>query len=69
MRVKLPRLRLTPARAVIYLVAVGDVSAAPSFELLAQSVEVMLGLKVKQGKPVTRPQELKQIDVFGGGSG
>ena len=54
---------------MIYLVAVGDVSAAPSFELLAQSVEVMLGLKVKQGKPVTRPQELKQIDVFGGGSG
>ena len=69
MRTKLPRLRLAPARATIYLVPVGDVSAAPSFELLGQCVEVMLGLKVKQGKPVTRPQELSQIDVFGPGSG
>jgi hypothetical protein len=47
---------------------VGDVSAAPSFELLRQCVQAVLGLEVKQGKPVSEP-ELSQIDVFGGGTG
>lgn len=68
MQRKLPRLRLAPARSIIYLVPVGDVSAAPRFELLRQCVQAVLGLEVKQGEPVSEP-ELSQIDVFGGGTG
>ena len=67
--VKLPKLRLAPTRATIYLVPVGDVSQAPPFDLLCQCVEVVLGLKVKQGAPVVLPKELSQIDVFTPGSG
>ncbi len=66
---KLPRLRLAPTRSIIYLVPVGDVSAAPSFELLRQCVQAVLGLQVKQGQPVSEPKELSQIDVFGRGTG
>jgi hypothetical protein len=66
---KLPKLRLAPTRATIYLVPVGDVSQAPPFDLLCQCVEVVLGLKVKQGAPVILPQELSQIDIFSPGSG
>jgi hypothetical protein len=67
--VKLPKLRLTPARSTIYLVPFGDVSRAPSFELLSRCVRVFLGLDVKQGTPVALQSEMSKIDISRPGTG
>jgi archaemetzincin len=53
-------------RRTIYLVAIGDMFGAPSFEVLAAFVEAYFGLEVKRGKAL---KEISAIQVCEEGAG